>query len=152
MKCAKCGSETDVGEQYTFYYGTQVGSGRFDRHTILEHMRIAGQENVFLCHNCLQRQVGRKALPWAALFSLAGLVAVLKDLFITPPLMLAPLVIYLLLIAAGPLFYRAVQSEWMKPRTRHSLGDGLAIQLRKAELMQLGHDRFFTRDEYSSLM
>lgn len=52
MKCAKCGSETNAGENYTFYYGTQVGSGRFDRHTIFEHLRIAGQENVFLCHRC----------------------------------------------------------------------------------------------------
>jgi hypothetical protein len=152
MKCAKCGCETDAGEHYSFYYGTQVGSGRFDRHTLLEHMRIAGHEDVFLCHRCLQQRVARKALPWAALFSLAGLLAVLKDLFITPPLMAGSLAIYLLFIGAGPLFHRAVQREWMKPRTRHSLGDDLAIQLRKAELMQLGHDRFFTRDEYSRLM
>jgi len=145
MKCAKCGSETNAGENYTFYYGTQVGSGRFDRHTIFEHLRIGGQENVFLCQRCLQRQIARKALPWAALFSLAGLLALL----LTRPLEPFLLALYLLLIATGPLFYRAVQSEWMKPQTRLLIGDRLAIQLRKAALRQLGHDRFFGRDEYS---
>jgi len=141
MKCAKCGSETDAGANYVFYYGTQVGSGRFDRHTILEHMRTAGQESVFLCQRCPQRQVTRKALPWAALFSLAGLLALL----LTRPLEPFLLALYLLLIATGPLFYWAVQTEWMKPQTRLPIGDRLAIELRKAAPTQLGHDHFLAR-------
>ena len=76
MQCTYCGTETEVGTSFTFYFGTHAGA-RFARTGTTNSTpaadRVAGSEQVFLCSAC-QIAARHRAFRKAALICGAVIV------------------------------------------------------------------------------
>jgi len=155
MRCEKCMTETNKGGNYSFYYGTFTGSSRFDRHITFQHFRIGGSENVFLCDDCVNRQINRFALLIGSVFSLIALAFSVLRLFVGGPApegsSLETIIGFPIALVGGPLLYLGISRSWKRGKNREIMGDSLAIQLRKNNLKSKGYTKFFTRENYKGL-
>lgn len=154
MKCVKCEIETSNGKTYRFYYGkrgaTDFPGTRFTR----TKFAVDGSEDAYLCSNCLDGSIERRARTTAA--AVFGLLLALSLI----RLMMGPaakgseletIVGFPTAFMGACVVYLGIRS-WKKGKQREEEGQKVAIRVRKPALLALGYDSFFTLNEYSRLI
>jgi hypothetical protein len=174
MRCTICEAESDVGEDYEFYYGTKLGTTYWAagiRYGSTTLYNIAGRENGFLCLECMRRYVLKSWMTARLIVNVvmgSAIFAILLTLLVAlftdrSPNTVAPLSLMLaLLLVVGALGYLLISLRLEKVREgdksavmnqmRSLTPDGLAIEMRKADPKRAGYDAFFTPEGYRMLV
>jgi len=154
MKCARCGTETSVGNSYKFYFGKRGQTDMPDRRTTRTRYAIVGSEDSFLCDRCVDQNIERRArLTASGVFLLILVLAGLRLVLGRPApegSELETVVGFPAAFLFGPAIYFGIR-RWKKGKQKQDVGDRLAIRTRKADLVRSGHDAFFTREDYLRL-
>ena len=154
MECASCGRNTTEGDQYKFYYGKRGKTDMIDFRTSQTRYAISDSEDVFLCDQCVDWRIERRArLTAGGAFLLVLLLATLRLVLggsAPQGSELESVIGFPMAFVFGLLIYFGIR-RWKKGKQREYVGDALAITTRKSALIQRGFDAFFTRDDYLRL-
>ena len=155
MKCVNCGNETQSGKTYPFYYGKK-GETVFPTHkTSFTHYSIAGQEDAFLCDECVDAKIEHRA-RMTAIYAFAGtlllaLLRLLLDPYAAPDAPAMEKVLgFPMAFSIALILYFGIR-RWKNGKQREDEGQRLAIKARNPTLLGQGFDAFFTQSEYSRL-
>jgi hypothetical protein len=144
MICEACKTEKSVGDTYIVRYGTMTTTN--DARKIVVTRTYAGEEDVWICDNCLDRFYGRFSLifgiSFIALFAIISLISLIQG----KPEGISTLLV--LGVIGGLFFYLTIRVPKKKGKKRLIKGDQYAIRLIHPRLKKQGYTGFFTRTGY----
>ena len=168
--CIRCGQAP--AERYEFWYGREAGAPTFGprlttptftSQTVTHHYAIGGLDGATLCDRCLSRARARRSFKVlvremfgfpligfaAVLFTAAALWVIVADLFgLGAEVSWVWGVAVLGGIVGGTLIVYGLIYAFTSPK---DVGERVAIEERKPELVQQGWTQFWTAKEYEKL-
>jgi hypothetical protein len=166
-QCAKCGTLTEIGQLYRFYFGLVVDDPpEGQRSEGGPFFQAKGSEEVYFCDRCLIQATAREEMIRSAFFLVLGLFGILVAAFLALACMPAFWVSLVLLLAIAALGGSAFSRYWhlhaalrsdnpnqlrqvvsSNPKIQNR-GDEWAIARRRQVLQGEGAELFLTRNEY----
>jgi len=172
--CAKCGTTTQGGQFYRFYFGVAVDcpenepapeGERLDAGPIFQ---ARGMEEVYYCDRCLVQAAAREERFRSGFFLVLGLFGTLVTVLLVAASargLWCCLVLMLIIVVLGSAAYQRYrsfraalrggnpdqlrQAVSSNPKLQ-DLGDRWAIAHRRQELLEAGAELFLTRNDYDS--